>query len=122
MLAGLPTVKADSDRTAQILTNLLGNALQYTESGGTVEVRAEQDGRYIRTTVIDTGIGLDSKDLEHIFQRFYRVDKSRSRHSGGSGIGLTVTKHLVEAQGGQISATSAGIGRGSRFSFTLPIC
>lgn len=119
--AGLPTVKADSDRTAQILTNLLGNALQYTESGGTVEVRAEHEGDYIRTTVIDSGIGLADKDREQIFQRFYRVDKSRSRSSGGSGIGLTVAKHLVEAQGGQISVTSAGIGKGSRFSFTLPI-
>lgn len=117
----LPTVKADSDRTAQILTNLLGNALQYTESGGSVEVSAEHDGNYILTTVIDTGIGLADNDREQIFQRFYRVDKSRSRRSGGSGIGLTVAKHLVEAQGGEISVYSEGIGKGSRFSFTLPI-
>lgn len=119
--ADLPVVRADTDRTAQILTNLLGNALQYTESGGTVEVKAERDGNHIRTTVIDTGVGLDRKDLEHIFQRFYRVDKSRSRSSGGSGIGLTVAKHLVDVQGGQISAMSEGVGEGSQFSFTLPL-
>ena len=117
----LPTVKADVDRTAQILTNLLGNALQYTESGGTVKVRAEHNGSYIRIAVIDTGIGLAGEDLRQIFQRFYRVDKSRSRSSGGSGIGLTVAKHLVEAQGGEISARSEGISKGSQFSFTLPI-
>ncbi|MBN8640081.1 MAG: two-component sensor histidine kinase, partial [Anaerolineae bacterium] len=72
-------------------------------------------------SVEDTGIGLSHEALPHVFQRFYRVDKSRSRGSGGTGIGLTVAKHLVEAQGGQIGAASKGLGNGSRFWFTLPV-
>jgi signal transduction histidine kinase len=121
MPAELPPVNADPDRTAQILTNLLGNALQYTPSGGEVRVTAARDGGYVRFSVCDSGMGLESVELERIFQRFYRVDKSRSRVSGGSGIGLTVAKYLVEAQGGEIHATSEGIGQGSCFHFTLPL-
>lgn len=117
----LPSVRADVDRTAQILTNLLGNALQYTASGGEVRVTAAREHNGLRFSVSDTGIGLAPGELDHIFERFYRVDRSRSRSSGGSGIGLTVAKHLVEAQGGSICAVSEGIGKGSQFSFTLPL-
>jgi histidine kinase len=117
----LPAVCADPDRTAQVLTNLLGNALQYTDSGGEVRVTAVRDRAYVCFAVSDTGIGLASDELERVFQRFYRVDKSRSRSRGGSGIGLTVAKHLVEAQRGTIRAASEGVGKGSRFSFTLPL-
>jgi signal transduction histidine kinase len=117
----LPAVRADSDRTAQVLTNLLGNALQYTPSGGEVTIEAAKDGQHLRFTVVDTGIGLAPDDLERIFQRFYRVEKSRSRVGGGSGIGLTVARHLAEAQGGEIHAESGGISKGSRFSFTVPL-
>lgn len=117
----LPAVRADCDRSMQILTNLLGNALQYTASGGRVELVISSEHDAVRFSVHDTGIGLSSETLPHIFQRFYRVDKSRSRGSGGSGIGLTVAKHLVEAQGGRIGAESSGLGKGSRFWFTLPI-
>lgn len=116
----LPRVRADLDRTTQILTNLLGNALQNTPSG-TVTVEVARDGRELRFTVRDTGIGLEAADLHRIFERFYRVDKSRSRASGGSGIGLTVAKQLVGMQGGSIRAASGGLGKGSEFSFTLPI-
>ena len=116
----LPEVRADRDRTAQVLTNLIGNALQYTNSGGEVRITAISDHGYVRFTVADTGCGLAATDLNLVFQRFYRVDKSRSRASGGSGIGLTLAKHLIEAQGGDISATSAGVGKGSQFTFTLP--
>lgn len=116
----LPPVKADCDRSIQILTNLLGNALQYTLSGGTVTLRVTHDRDALTFSVQDTGIGLSRETLPHIFQRFYRVDKSRSRGSGGTGIGLTVAKYLVEAQGGHIGAESDGIGKGSRFWFTLP--
>ncbi len=119
--SGMPAVKADSDRTAQVLTNLLGNALQYTPSGGKVTVRAACLREFLTISVTDTGIGLSADELHHIFQRFYRVDKSRSRGSGGSGIGLTVAKHLVEAQNGTITVESDGLGQGSRFSFTLPL-
>ena len=72
------------------------------------------------TSVQDTGIGISDADLPHIFERFYRVDKSRARSGGGSGIGLTIAKHLVEAHGGHIWAESAGLGRGSTFKFSLP--
>ncbi len=116
----LPLIRADVDRAAQVLTNLLGNALQYTAPNGTVSLIITQQANQLCFTVQDSGIGLETKDLERVFQRFYRVDKSRSRASGGSGIGLTIAKNLVELQGGTIQATSAGIGKGSQFSFTLP--
>ncbi|MCA9881416.1 MAG: HAMP domain-containing histidine kinase [Anaerolineae bacterium] len=117
----LPLVKADMDRTAQVLTNLLGNALQYTPEEGDVHVRAQCETDTVRIDVSDTGVGLAADDLGKIFQRFYRVDKSRARASGGSGIGLTVAQHLIEAQGGEIRAESTGLGQGSTFSFTLQI-
>jgi histidine kinase len=117
----LPLILADVDRASQVLTNLLGNALQYTPSQGHVNVDVAQIGHQLCFSVRDSGAGLDSNDLERIFQRFYRVDKSRSRASGGSGIGLTIAKHLVEAQGGSIRAESEGVGKGSQFSFTLPL-
>lgn len=116
----LPRVRADLDRTTQILTNLLGNALQNTATG-TVTVQVARSGRELCFIVRDTGIGIEARDLHRIFERFYRVDKSRARASGGSGIGLTVAKQLVEMQGGSIRATSGGLGKGSEFSFTLPV-
>jgi histidine kinase len=117
----LPKVRADPGRMIQVLLNLLGNALQYTPSAGQVTVRAWRDGWQVLIVVQDTGIGIPAEHLSHIFERFYRVDKSRSRPGGGSGIGLTIAKHLVEAHGGRIWATSPGPGQGSTFSFTLPI-
>lgn len=117
---GLPRVRADHDRMEQILTNLLGNALQYTARGGAVKVCVKPSDHMLDFAVRDTGIGLAPEDRERVFQRFYRVDKSRSRASGGSGIGLTITRYLVEAQGGKIWAESAGLGQGSTFHFTLP--
>jgi histidine kinase len=116
----LPNIYADHDRTEQILTNLLGNALQYTETGGTVAVDVVPNDHTLHFTVRDSGIGLKAEDTDRIFQRFYRVDKSRSRSSGGSGIGLTITRHLVEVHGGRIWAESPGLGQGSTFHFTLP--
>jgi signal transduction histidine kinase len=118
----LPLVLADEDRLVQILTNLLGNALQYTPAPGTVTVTAALAAGEMQITVADTGVGIPPEHLPHIFDRFYRVDKSRSRTSGGgSGIGLTVARHLVESHGGRIWAESAGAGQGSRFVFTLPV-
>ena len=116
----LPRVRADEDRIGQVLLNLVGNALQYTESGGKVCLSARSEGDRVRLSVEDTGVGIPPEHLLHIFERFYRVDKSRSRVGGGSGIGLTIARHLVEAHGGQIQAFSDGLGQGSRFSFTLP--
>ena len=119
--ADLPQVWADPSRIIQVLLNLLGNALQYTPSGGQVTIRAWRDGRGVVVVVQDTGIGIPAEHLPHIFERFYRVDKSRSRTGGGSGIGLTIARHLVEAHGGRIWATSPGPGQGSSFTFTVPI-
>ncbi len=129
----LPPVLADEDRVGQVLLNLVGNALHYTPAGGRVSLRTSvvssqtrpdnslATGDWLLTTVSDTGIGIAPEHLPHVFERFYRADKSRSRAGGGSGIGLTIARHLVELQGGQIWAESAGPGRGSSFHFTLPV-
>jgi len=114
-------VLADGDRVIQVLTNLIGNALQYTPENGTVTVSIERDKNEAHISVRDTGFGIPADQLTHIFDRFYRVDKSRSRAHGGSGIGLTIAKHLVEAHGGKIWAESAGENKGSVFVFTLPL-
>jgi histidine kinase len=118
--AHLPAVRADSGRVMQVLINLLGNALQYTPAGGRVVIRVRTERRTAVFSVQDSGIGVAPEHLPHLFERFYRVDKSRSRTGGGSGIGLTIAKHLVEAHGGRIWAASEGLGQGSTFSFTLP--
>jgi signal transduction histidine kinase len=111
---------ADFDRTRQVLLNLLGNALQYTPPGGQAAVRVTRQSDQVQFAVSDTGIGIAAVEGDQIFQRFYRVDKSRSRVSGGSGIGLTIARHIVTAQGGRIWVESAGQNRGSTFIFTLP--
>jgi two-component system sensor histidine kinase BaeS len=119
--APLPEVLVDEDRVGQVLLNLAGNALQYTPSGGQVKIAAHIQGDKMLITIADSGIGIDASHLPHIFTRFYRVDKSRSRAGGGSGIGLTIAKHLIEAHGGNIVAESSGVGKGSTFTITLPL-
>jgi histidine kinase len=120
--AGLPRVLADEHRILQVLSNLTANALQYTPVGGTVTINAARAGESVQITVRDTGAGIAPDHLAQLFDRFYRVDKSRSRAAGGgSGIGLTIAKYLVEAHGGKIWVESEGIGRGSAFSFTLTV-
>jgi histidine kinase len=125
LLTDLPAeevhVWADEDRLVQVLTNLVGNALQYTPAGGTVTISIALQADKARFSVRDTGIGISAEHLTRIFDRFYRVDPSRSRTRGGSGVGLTIAKYLVEAQGGRIWAESEGEGKGSTFSFTLPL-
>lgn len=117
----LPLVVADPQRIGQVLQNLLTNALRHTPQGGRITVMAGRtaDGM-VAFSVTDTGAGIAPDDLPHIFERFYRADSSRARATGGSGLGLTIARRLVEAHGGTIGATST-IGRGSRFTFTLPI-
>ncbi len=119
--ADLPDVMADADRILQVLINLTGNALQYTPSGGKVIISARIVKNEIQISVADNGIGIAPENLTHIFTRFYRVDKSRTRASGGSGIGLTIAQSLVKAHHGRIWVESAGLGKGSMFSFTLPV-
>ena len=119
--ASLPEVQADPERAIQVLTNLLANALRYTPPPGDVKVTVLADGGVVRFEVADTGLGIAADDLSRVFERFYRVDKSRSRTLGGAGVGLTIAKALVEEMGGRIWAESAGAGRGSTFRFELPV-
>ncbi len=118
---GLPAVRADEDRLCQVLLNLVGNALQYTPSGGAVRVHAWQEQNRVQVSVSDTGIGIAAEHLPRLFDRFYRVDRSRSRTGGGTGVGLTIAKYLVEAHGGTIIAQSDGPNKGSTFTFSIPI-
>ena len=115
----LPLVLADLDRTEQILVNLLGNAVRYTTKGS-ITIRVWTDSSQLWIAVVDTGIGIAPKDLPHLFERFWRADSSRDRHSGGTGIGLTISQHLVELQGGKIQVESKP-GFGSKFQFSLPL-
>ncbi len=120
-IPGLPQIYLDPHRIGQVLLNVIGNALQYTSEGDSVTVRAYQEGNEIIFQIQDTGIGIPIEHHPHLFTRFYRVDKSRSRSSGGSGIGLTIAKHFVEAHEGRIWVESEGPGKGSIFTFSLPL-
>jgi signal transduction histidine kinase len=115
----LPRVQADPDRAIQVLSNLLSNALRYTPVPGRVELTVSPGGGAVEFSVCDSGVGIAADELSHVFERFYRVDKSRSRALGGSGIGLTIAKALAEGMGGQMRAASAGPGQGSTFTFAL---
>jgi histidine kinase len=115
------SVYADEDRTAQILTNLLGNAIAYTGEGGQIAVRVQTERGMVRVAIEDNGMGIPPEALPYIFERFYRVDASRTRGSGGSGIGLTISRYLAWAMGGELTAVSEGVGKGSTFTFTLPL-
>ena len=119
----LPAVPADPDRIRQVLHNFLSNALRHTPEEGTISVtanRIEQPDQ-IKVTVSDTGPGIPPEDLPHVFDRFWRADRSRSREHGGSGLGLAIARQLVEAHGGRIGVDSDGVsGQGSQFWFSLP--
>ncbi|MBS1942737.1 MAG: hypothetical protein JST38_17865 [Bacteroidetes bacterium] len=112
-------VHADRDRLAQVFQNLLANAVHYGREGGTCTVRAFDIGREMLVEVADDGPGIASEHLPRLFERFYRVGKSRARNEGGSGLGLSIVKHIVEAHGGTIAVKSTE-GEGTTFSFTLP--
>jgi two-component system phosphate regulon sensor histidine kinase PhoR len=116
--ADLPPVLADATRIQQVLVNLLHNAIKFTASGGQVTVSATQQGQAVRFAIVDTGIGIDTDDLPRIFERFYKVDRSRA--TSGTGLGLAIARHLVEAHNGRIWVESE-VGRGSTFYFTLPL-
>jgi two-component system phosphate regulon sensor histidine kinase PhoR len=112
-------VWADEEAVEQILENLLDNALKYTPEGGTVRVGWHVQADQVWIEVSDTGIGIPEADLPRIFERFYRVDKARSREMGGTGLGLSIVKHLVQALHGNVRATSR-VGEGSTFHICLP--
>ena len=112
-------VFADSEAVHQILTNVLENAIKYTGEGGTVIVSAKPLADSVEFSVKDTGMGIPAEDLPRLFERFYRVDKARSKAMGGTGLGLSIVKHLVQAQGGSVRVEST-VNKGSTFYFTLP--
>lgn len=115
-------VLADPERLAQVLGNLLDNALRHTPIGGVVTVASRQSNfSHAEIVVADTGEGISNEHLDHLFDRFYRADSARDRRHGGSGIGLTITRALVEAHHGSIQVHSDGIGHGARFTIKLPI-
>ena len=118
---GLPEVLADQARAVQILINLLVNALRYTPAPGAVEMDVNTEGNNVVFRVTDSGVGLSPEQMLHIFERFYRVDKSRSRASGGSGIGLTIARSLAQAMNGELHVESAGLEQGSSFILSLPL-
>lgn len=120
LLDRLVTVMADEDRLQQIMMNLLGNALRYTPEGGRVTVVVKALDSAAEISVSDDGVGISAEYQSYIFDRFFRVEESRSRRDGGSGLGLAIVRKLVEAQKGQIWVESAGLGKGTSFHFTLP--
>ena len=118
--AAMPLVDIDRMRIAQVMGNLLENAVRHTPSGGEVSVSATADDQVATVAVADTGEGIPAEELPYVFERFYRTDPSRARATGGAGLGLTIARRLVELHGGSIRAES-GPGRGSRFIFELPV-
>jgi two-component system phosphate regulon sensor histidine kinase PhoR len=114
-----PSVRADGERVAQVLANLVHNAVKFTPAGGSVRLSATREDGHVAFSVADTGVGIDRADLERVFERFYKADRSRS--GGGTGLGLAIAKHIVQAHGGSIEARSDGPGRGATFRFTLPL-
>jgi signal transduction histidine kinase len=116
----LPPCRIDAQRISQVLHNLIDNAITYTPRGGTVTIAAQHIDRQVEISISDTGKGIPVKDLPNIFERFYRVDRSRTRATGGSGLGLTISKGLVEAHGGKIEVESTK-DKGSTFRFTIPL-
>ncbi|MFQ6117591.1 MAG: sensor histidine kinase, partial [Candidatus Bipolaricaulia bacterium] len=116
----LPLVDVDPQRIVQVLRNLLANAVNHTPSNGRITVAVKHSGGEIEVSVSDTGEGISPEDLPYIFERFYRADKSRSRATGGAGLGLTIAKQLIETHGGRIWAESVS-GQGATFVFALPL-
>ncbi len=117
--ADVDPVMMDAQQIGRVLTNLIANALRYAGTGGDVTVSASRTSNWVEVTVQDSGEGIPPADLPFIFDRFYRSDKSRSRSTGGTGLGLTIARGLVEAHGGSIRVESEA-GEGTRFTFTLP--
>ncbi len=117
----LPAIHGDRARLMQCLHNLLSNALRHTSGGGTVTLRLSQVGEHVQMQVADTGEGILPAHLPHVFDRFYRTDRARARETGGTGLGLAIARALVEAQGGEITVASEGVGRGSVFTVRVRI-
>jgi signal transduction histidine kinase len=117
---GMPDIRGDKARIEQVLMNIMTNAMKYTPEGGAILISCGVAGKNVWVKIADTGVGIPEDDLPHVFDRFYRVDKARSRESGGTGLGLSIAKEIIERHGGIITVTSE-IGRGSAFTVSLPI-
>ena len=117
--AQIPPIKADPEKIEQVFTNLLDNAIKFTPNNGEICIKAIDKGKDIQIEVSDTGIGIPREHLPRLFERFYRVDKARSRELGGTGLGLSIVKHIIQAHGGKVGVESE-VGKGSRFFFVLP--
>ncbi|MEW6170608.1 MAG: two-component system histidine kinase PnpS [Candidatus Omnitrophota bacterium] len=115
----LPKVLVDESRILQVILNLIDNAIKYTPIQGKIKIEASLDDKFVQVNISDTGIGIPEVDITRIFERFYRVDKARSRELGGTGLGLSIVKHIIQAHNGQVWVKSE-LGKGSVFSFTLP--
>jgi signal transduction histidine kinase len=116
---GLPTILGDRARLMQCLQNLLNNALRHTSKGGLVTLDLQAQDDFIELSVIDTGTGIDPEHLPHVFDRFYRADTARARETGGTGLGLAITRAIIVNHGGEVSAESDGLGKGSSFTIKL---
>lgn len=114
----LSYIHADEDLLNQVFINLLDNAIKYTPPNGCIYIRCRQQGRRVITTFTDTGVGIPHESLPRVFERFYRVDKARSRDQGGTGLGLSIVKHIVESHGGEVFVESE-VGKGSTFGVSF---
>ena len=110
---------ADEEAVRQVLDNLLDNAIKYTPEGGHIRLQCRLPGELVSVEVADSGIGIPRDDLPRVFERFYRVDKARSRELGGTGLGLSIVKHLVQSIGGRVDVDSR-LGEGTRFTILVP--
>lgn len=120
LVGQLPDIYCDSDRIEQVLTNILSNAIKYTPDGGEISIKARAEGDTVLISVTDNGIGIPEKDIDRLFERFYRVDKARSREAGGSGLGLSIAKEIIERHGGKITIESK-YGEGTTVTVYLPV-
>ena len=116
----LPAVSADFQRLHEVLVNLIDNAIKYTPAGSLINVSAARANDFLTVCVADNGPGIAAEHLPRIFERFYRVDKARSRELGGTGLGLAIVKHIIQAHGGRVWVESE-LEKGSRFYFSLPL-
>jgi two-component system phosphate regulon sensor histidine kinase PhoR len=116
----LPLLECNKDRIKQLLINLIDNSIKYTEEGSvSIDCSQSRDEQFLNIKITDTGIGIDEKHLERLFERFYRVDKGRSRKQGGTGLGLSIVKHIVELYHGKITVKSQ-VGQGTTMKVKLP--
>ncbi|MBQ3092398.1 MAG: hypothetical protein IJC44_07715, partial [Clostridia bacterium] len=117
--ADMPLVSGERDRLQQVVMNIVSNAVKYNQRGGRVDITGGSEGGTVRLTVADTGLGIPEADLPRIFERFYRVDKARSREKGGTGLGLAIAREIIEFHGGSIAVESRE-GLGTTVTITLP--